>query len=79
MIRPTAEKIRKAFDEHLTVSVKGFEETVWDLLNWGGIDLVIDFLREYAIPVGEIVGVNSDYEHVNLARLEESIKEYSND
>jgi hypothetical protein len=76
MTRPSAEKIRKAFDEHLTVSVKGFEETVWDLLNWGGVDLVIDFLQEYALPKGESVGVNADYQHMNLARLEESIKEY---
>lgn len=76
--RPTLENIRKAFNEHLTVDVQGFEQTAWDLMEWGGMELVIDFLREYALPQ-ESVGVHSDYEYMNMQRLEESIKEKAND
>jgi hypothetical protein len=76
--RPTLENIRKAFNEHLTVDVQGFEQTAWDLMEWGGMELAIDFLREYALPQ-ESVGVHSDYEYMNMQRLEESIKEKAND
>jgi hypothetical protein len=76
MTRPSMENIRKAFGEHLTVSVEGFEQTVWDIMMWGGTDLAIDFLQEYALPQ-ESVGVHADYAHMNQVRLEESIKEES--
>lgn len=75
--RPSPKNIRKAFGEHLTVSVAGFEQTTWDLMQWGGVNLVIDFLQEYALPL-ESVGVHTDYEHMNTTRLEESIKEKAN-
>jgi hypothetical protein len=76
--RPTTENIRKAFNEHLTVDVQGFEQTVWDLMEWGGMEDAIDFLQDYALPQ-ESVGVHSDYEDMNMQRLEESIKEKAND
>ena len=76
--RPTLENIRKAFNEHLTVDVQGFEQTAWDLMEWGGMELAIDFLQDYAL-IKDIVGVHSDYEHMNMQRLEESIKEKAND
>ena len=76
--RPTTENIRKAFNEHLTVDVQGFEQTVWDIMAWGGIDLAVDFLQDYALPQ-ESVGVHGDYEGLNPTRLEESIKEKAND
>ena len=73
MKRPSPESIRKAFAEHLTVGVDGYEQTVWDILHWLGIDDVILFL-EY-IHEGESVGVNVDYEHMSTHNLEESIKQ----
>ena len=73
MKRPSPESIRKAFAEHLTVSVDGYEETVWDILHWLGIDDVILFL-EY-VHEGESVGVNVDYEHMRTHNLEELIKQ----
>ena len=76
--RPTTENIRKAFNEHLTVDVQGFEQTAWDLMEWGGMETAIDFLQDYAL-IHDIVGVHSDYEHMNMQRLEESIKEKAND
>ena len=76
--RPTTENIRKAFNEHLTVDVQGFEQTVWDLMEWGGMNIAIDFLQDYAL-IHDIVGVHSDYEDMNMQRLEESIKEKAND
>lgn len=74
--RPTTENIRKAFNQHLTVDVQGFEQTVWDIMAWGGIDLAIDFLQDYALPQ-ESVGVHTAYEYMNMQRLEESIQEKS--
>jgi hypothetical protein len=76
--RPTTENIRKAFNEHLTVDVEGFEQTAWDLMEWGGMETAIDFLQDYAL-IHDIVGVHSDYEDMNMQRLEESIKEKAND
>ena len=76
--RPSPKNIRKAFGEHLTVSVEGFEQTVWDIMAWGGVDTAIDFLQDYALPQ-ESVGVHADYEHMNETRLEESIKEKANE
>ena len=73
MKRPSHESIRKAFAEHLTVGVDGYEQTVWDILDWLGIDDVILFL-EY-IHDGESVGVNVNYEHMSTHNLEESIKQ----
>ena len=73
MKRPSPESIRKAFAEHLTVGVDGYEQTVWDILDWLGIDDVILFL-EY-IHDGESVGVNVNYEHMSTHNLEESIKQ----
>jgi len=74
MKRPSPESIRKAFAEHLTVSVDGYEETVWDIMEWGGLSLAIDFLQEQ-VHKGEDVGVVSDYEHMSTHNLEESIKQ----
>lgn len=71
--RPSAEKIRKAFGEHLTVNVDGYEQTVWDIMEWGGLDLVIDFLENH-VHKGESVGVTSDYEHMSELGVEESIR-----
>lgn len=76
--RPSPENIRKAFGEHLTVSVEGYEQTVWDIMAWGGIDLAVDFLQDYAFPQ-ESVGVHADYQGMNPTRLEESIKEKANE
>jgi hypothetical protein len=76
--RPTTENIRKAFNEYLTVDVQGFEQTAWDLMEWGGMETAIDFLQDYAL-IHESVGVHSDYEDMNMQRLEESIKEKAND
>ena len=73
MKRPSPESIRKAFAEHLTVGVDGYEQTVWDILDWLGIDDVILFL-EY-VHEGESVGVNVNYEHMSTHNLEESIKQ----
>lgn len=73
MKRPSPESIRKAFAEHLTVDVDGYEQTVWDILDWLGIDDVILFL-EY-VHEGESVGVNVNYEHMSTHNLEESIKQ----
>ena len=74
MKRPSPESIRKAFAEHLTVSVDGYEETVWDILHWLGIDDVILFLQDY-VHAGESVGVHADYEHISTHNIEESIKQ----
>jgi hypothetical protein len=71
--RPPIESIRKAFAEHLTVDVDGYEQTAWDILHWAGIDDVILFLQDYA-HWGESVGANVDYEHMSTHNLEESIK-----
>lgn len=76
--RPSHESIRKTFAEHLTVDVKGYEETVWDILNWVGIDEVILFLQDYAhgLHKGDpSIGVHLDYEHLSTHNLEESIKQ----
>ena len=73
MKRPSTESIRRAFAEHLTVGVDGYEQTVWDILDWLGIDDVILFL-EY-VHEGESVGVNVNYEHMSTHNLEESIKQ----
>jgi len=74
MKRPSTESIRKAFAEHLTVDVEGYEQTVWDILHWLGIDDVILFLEGY-VHAGESVGVNVNYEHMSTHNLEESIKQ----
>ena len=74
MKRPSPESIRKAFAEHLTVGVDGYEQTVWDILHWLGIDDVILFLEDY-VHVGESVGANVNYEHMSTHNLEESIKQ----
>jgi hypothetical protein len=74
MKRPSPKSIRKAFAEHLTVGVDGYEQTVWDILHWVGIDDVLLFLQDYA-HVGESVGVHVDYEHMSTHNLEESIKQ----
>jgi hypothetical protein len=74
MKRPSAESIRKAFAEHLTVDVDGYEQTVWDIMEWGGLSLAIDFLQEQ-VHKGEDVGVVSDYEYMSTHSLEESIKQ----
>jgi hypothetical protein len=71
--RPSPKKIRKAFGEHLTVNVDGYEQTVWDIMKWGGLDLAIDFLQEH-VHKGEGVGVVSDYEHMSELGVEESIR-----
>jgi hypothetical protein len=71
--RPSPKKIRKAFGEHLTVDVAGYEQTVWDIMEWGGLDLAIDFLQEH-VHKGEGVGVVSDYEHMSELGVEESIR-----
>ena len=82
MKRPSTESIRKAFAEHLTVDVDGYEQTAWDILHWAGIDDVILFLQDYVgnhdfsfTHWGESVGVNVDYEHMSTHNLEESIKQ----
>lgn len=74
MKRPSPESIRNAFAEHLTVGVDGYEQTVWDILNWTGIMDVFLFLQDY-VHEGETVGVNVDYEHMSLHNLEDSIKQ----
>jgi len=74
MKRPSPESIRKAFAEHLTVGVDGYEQTVWDIMEWGGLSLVINFLQE-RVHKGEDVGVVSDYEHMSELGVEESIKQ----
>lgn len=74
MKRPSPESIRKAFAEHLTVGVDGYEQTVWDILHWTGIMDVFLFLQDY-VHEGETVGVNVDYEHMSLHNLEDSIKQ----
>ena len=74
MKRPSTESIRKAFAEHLTVDVAGYEQTVWDIMEWGGLSLAIDFLQEQ-VHKGEDVGVVSDYEHMSELGVEESIKQ----
>jgi hypothetical protein len=72
--RPNEQKIREAFNEHLTIDIKGYENTIWDLFNWIGIDDVITFLQDYAFP-NDQVGVSADYEQLSIATLERSIKE----
>jgi hypothetical protein len=74
MKRPSPESIRKAFAEHLTVSVDGYEQTAWDIMEWGGLSFAIDFLQEQ-VHKGEDVGVVSDYEHMSELGVEESIKQ----
>jgi hypothetical protein len=74
MKRPSTESIRKAFAEHLTVGVDGYEQTVWDIMEWGGLSLAIDFLQEQ-VHEDEDVGVVSDYEHMSDLSVEESIKQ----
>jgi hypothetical protein len=74
MKRPSTKSIRKAFAEHLTVDVNGYEQTVWDIMKWGGLSLAIDFLQEN-VHEGEDVGVVSDYEHMSDLSVEESIKQ----
>ena len=74
MKRPSTKSIRKAFAEHLTVDVNGYEQTVWDMMGWGGLSLAIDFLQEQ-VHKGEDVGANVNYEHMSLHNLEESIKQ----
>jgi hypothetical protein len=73
--RPSTKSIRKAFAEHLTVDVKGYEETVWDILNWVGIEDVILFLQDYVHQGDASVGVHTDYEQMSTADLEGSIKQ----
>ena len=73
--RPSHESIRKTFAEHLTVDVKGYEETVWDILNWVGIEDVLLFLQDYVHEGDSSVGVHVDYEHMSTHNLEESIKQ----
>jgi len=73
--RPSPKSIRKAFAEHLTVDVKGYEQTVWDILNWVGIEDVILFLQDYVHQGDSSVGVHIDYEHMSINDLEESIKQ----
>jgi hypothetical protein len=72
--RPSTESIRKAFGEHLTVDVNGYEQTVWDILNWLGIDEVCQFLQDQ-VHETENVGVHSDYERMIALELEASIKQ----
>ena len=78
--RPSHESIRKAFAEHLTVDVEGYEETVWDILNWVGIEDVILFLQDLDYGTKNpatfcLAGVHVDYEHMSTHNLEESIKQ----
>jgi len=72
--RPSPESIRKAFGEHLTVDVNGYEQTAWDILNWLGIDEVCQFLQDQ-VHKTENVGVHSDYERMIALELEASIKQ----
>jgi hypothetical protein len=74
MKRPSTKSIRKAFAEHLTVDVDGYEQTAWDILHWLGIDDVLLFLQDY-VHVQDSVGINVDYEHMSTQNLEESIKQ----
>jgi hypothetical protein len=76
--RPSPQDIRKAFGEHLTVSVDGYEQTVWDILNWLGIEEVCLFLEDQ-MHDQENVGVSSDYVHMSIRNLEDSIKEKANE
>jgi hypothetical protein len=71
--RPLPENIQRAFGEHLTVDVEGYEQTVWDIFCWAGIDHVIEFLNGHVHKDGS-VGVASDYEHLSEKDLEESIR-----
>jgi len=73
--RPSAKNIRKAFGRHLTVNVNGYEQTVWDILNWVGIEDVILFLQDYVHQGDSSVGVHIDYEHMITHDVEESIKQ----
>ena len=76
--RPSHESIRKTFAEHLTVDVEGYEETVWDILNWVGIEEVLLFLQDYVHGLhngDSSIGVHLDYEHMSTHNLEESIKQ----
>jgi len=75
MKRPPINNVRKAFAEHLTVDVKGYEQTVWDILNWVGVEDVILFLQDYVYEGDASVGVHVDYEHMNAHTLVESIKQ----
>ena len=75
MKRPPINNVRKAFAEHLTVDVKGYEQTVWDILNWVGVEDVILFLQDYVYEGDASVGVHVDYEHMSTHNLEESIKQ----
>jgi hypothetical protein len=72
--RPSPQSIRKAFGQHLTVDVNGYEQTVWDILNWLGIDEVCQFLQDQ-VHKTESVGVHSDYERMIALELEASIKQ----
>lgn len=72
--RPPTESIRKAFGEHLTVDVNGYEQTTWDILNWLGIDEVCQFLQDQ-VHGTENVGVHNDYERMSALELEASIKQ----
>jgi hypothetical protein len=74
MKRPSPESIRKAFAEHLTVDVDGYEQTVWDILHWTGICDVLLFLEDH-VHVGESARANVDYAHMSLHNLEDSIKQ----
>jgi hypothetical protein len=74
MKRPSTKNIRKAFAEHLTVDVDGYEQTAWDILHWLGIDDVLLFLQDY-VHVQDSVGIHVDYEHMSTQNLEESIKQ----
>ena len=75
MKRPPINNVRKAFAEHLTVDVKGYEQTVWDILNWVGVEDVILFLQDYVYEGDASVGVHVDYEHMSPRTLQESIKQ----
>ena len=75
MKRPSTNNIRKAFAEHLTVNVRGYEQTAWDILNWLGIEDVVLFLQDYVHEGDSSVGVHVDYERMSTHNLEESIKQ----
>lgn len=69
--RPSKKAIAHAFGHHLTVDVKGYEETAWDILNWLDIDDLFLFLQDYVEM--QNVGAHSDYEHMHATDLEYSI------
>jgi hypothetical protein len=69
--RPSKKAIAHAFGHHLTVDVKGYEETAWDILNWQDIDDLFLFLQDYVEM--QNVGAHSDYEHMHPSDLEHSI------